>query len=96
MISIDSKKVKVILGEGSASSFKQCHHLFYNKNCSPSEVESLLVRPIDQSVKIFKASGQKAMTRSNAEFVKGRKNSTKNVPSYKVKIIKSNILGYKP
>ena len=71
MVELANEKVEVILGGGSAPPFKQCRHSFYAKNCSPSEVESLLVRPLEQSVKVFKASGQKGMARYCAEVNRG-------------------------
>ena len=53
--------------------------VFYSKNCSPSEVESILVCPIEHFVKIFKASGQKGIAGSYAEVPKGRQMCPKSV-----------------
>ena len=59
-VNTDSEKVKVILREGSASSFKQCHRIFYNKKMHP--LESLLVHPVGQSVRFFKVKGRESIT----------------------------------
>ena len=40
-----SEEDKVILGEGTISR-RQGSRVFYNKNCTPSDIESLLVRPL--------------------------------------------------
>ena len=54
----------------------------FNKNACSSEVESLLVRPVDQSINLCKASGQKAMAKSYTQVVRGSENYTKNVSTY--------------
>ena len=68
---VNSKKVKVIPGEGP-SPYRQACRSFYNKKFTPTEVESLLVRPLQQSINIFKARRQQGVTRSYAEVVEGK------------------------
>ena len=51
---------------------------FYNKNTTPTQIESLLVRPLTHSINIFKANAQKQVARSYACVVKNR---TKNQSS---------------
>ena len=52
-----SEKVKVILGEGPISRRQECR-VFYNKNCTLSDIESLLVRPLGHSISVCKARGR--------------------------------------
>ena len=48
-----SQEVKVISGQEHGSSVVQSSHKFYSKKHTPSEVESLLVRPLYQSFRTF-------------------------------------------
>ena len=51
---------------------------FYNKKQTPTQIESLLVRPLSHSIKIFRANAQSRIARSYAGVVKGvAKNHTK-------------------
>ena len=75
-VQTDSSKVKVVLGEGS-SPHSQASHVFYNRESTHSEVESLLVCPLRHSISIFKLRGQKGGARSYAEVVRGNQNITK-------------------
>ena len=54
-VASNSDKVKVMSGEGSPSVFRQCRHVFYGKKHEPAEIESLLVRPCDQAIKVCNA-----------------------------------------
>ena len=53
-VEVNSKKVKVIPGQGP-SSYRQAWRSFYSKKFTPTEVESLLVRPLQQSIKYFQS-----------------------------------------
>ena len=48
-----SVEVKVASGEGPHATFRQFSRAFYNKNHYPSEIESLLVRPLAQAIKVY-------------------------------------------
>ena len=72
-----SKKVKVILGEGPISRRQECR-VFYNKNCTPSDIESLLVRPLEHSISVCKARGRQGGARSYAEVVRGNETVPRN------------------
>ena len=56
--------------------------VFYNTSYSPTQIESLLVRPLNQNVNIFKANAQKAVARSYASVVKGSTKASTNVQKY--------------
>ena len=79
-VEMASSKARVIPGEASASLYKQYRRLFYRSNCNPSEVESLMVCPVYQSIKIFKATGQRGLARSYAEVIKGRQIHSEKLP----------------
>ena len=76
-VEVNSRKVKVIPGEGP-SLYRQARRSFYNKKFTPTEVGSLLVRPLQQSINIFKARRQQGVTRSYAEVVEGKQVAIKN------------------
>ena len=44
--------------------------VFYNKKQNPAQTESLLVRPLGHSIKIFQANAHKSVARSYACVVK--------------------------
>ena len=72
-----SEEVKVILGEGTISR-RQGSRVFYSKNCNPSDIESLLVRPLEHSISVCKARGRQGGARSYAEVVKGNEFGPRN------------------
>ena len=74
----NSAKVKVMSGEGSPSVFRQCCCVFYSKQHKPAEVESLLVRPCAQAIKVYNAIARTTEARSYAEVVKGEHKGRKN------------------
>ena len=78
MTNMHSKKVKVIPG-GQDLSVRQHSRVFYSKECTPLEVENLLVCPSNQSIRIFKANGRDHSARSYVEVVKNKSNNTKNI-----------------
>ena len=69
-VHLDSHKVKVILGKGQTRPYRGHCCVFYNKCHTPSQVESLMVRPLHQSVSVFKANNQNTRARSYAEVTK--------------------------
>ena len=66
----NNSKVKVISGGGSPP-YRQASRVFYSKKVTPSEVESLLVRPLQHSFKISKIMDPQRGVRSYAEVVRG-------------------------
>ena len=72
MVNNDDDKMKVILGKGSVSVFKQHSRVFITKKCTPAIVESLL--------RVFNANGQEPIARSYTEVTKGRVNSKPSIP----------------
>ena len=79
---IDSERSKVMSREGSGLEVRQCRRVFCNKQCAPSEVESLSVRPPGQSIKIFKAVGLEPRARSYADVVKGTSHTINKLSNY--------------
>ena len=66
----NNSKVKVVSGGGS-SPYRQASRVFYSKKVTPSEVESLLVRPLQHSFKIYRIRDPKRGVRSYADVVRG-------------------------
>ena len=69
-------------GEGGKLENRVPKRVFYNASYSPTQIESLLVRPLNQNVNIFKAIAQKAVARSYASVVKGSTKAPTNVQKY--------------
>ena len=61
-------KGAVALVQGQYQSPKVLNRVYYNKNHSPTQIESLL------NVKIFRANAQKSLARSYTSVVKGKTN----------------------
>ena len=68
-VHLDSHKVKVILGTGQTRLYRGHCRVFCNRNHTPSQVESLLVCPLHQSISVFKANNQSTRARSYADVV---------------------------
>ena len=56
--------------------------VFYNMKQNPAQIESLLVRPLGHSIKIFQANAQKSVARSYACVVKGHTKERTNNQKY--------------
>ena len=72
------QKYRSLSGQCYDSASRVVGRKFYNKNTTPTQIESLLVRPLTHSINIFKANAQKQVARSYACVVKNR---TKNQSS---------------
>ena len=70
----NDSKGKVVSGEGSPH-YRQASRVFYSKKVTPSEVESLLVRPLQHSFKIFQIRDPQRGVRSYAEVVRGNQST---------------------
>ena len=60
-------KNEVISGQGHGQSAKVHSRVFYNKSHTPSNIESLLVRPLCQNVTIFRANAHRIRAKSYAD-----------------------------
>ena len=66
-VSVDPESLpndKVMSGQGHVQLSKVLNSTFYNKYHTSAQIESLVVRPLCQNIKIFKANAQGIMTRS--------------------------------
>ena len=60
-----------MLGQDNETKVVVSGRVFYNKKQTPAQIESLLVRSLGHSIKIFQANAQKSVARSYACVVKG-------------------------
>ena len=63
---------EVISGQGQVQLGKVHSHVFYNSKHTPSNIESLLVRPLCQNVNIFRANARNITAKSYADVVKNK------------------------
>ena len=66
----NNSKVKVVSGGGSPP-YRQASRVFYSKKVTPSEVESLLVRPLQHSFKIYRIRDPQRGVKPYADVVRG-------------------------
>ena len=73
-----SGEVKVVLGESTSATFRQCRRAFYSKKYYPTEIESLLVRPLAQAIKVYNATSPVVRAIPHGHNINCNHNNTKN------------------